>query len=141
ALQAALYDLVERHESLRTVFPDIAGMPRQHVLDPASARPVLAIQSATEEALPEVLNAAARHGFGLADEIPLRATLFVLGPQEHVLLLLVHHIAGDGWSLAPLARDLAVSYVARRGGAAPGWAPLPVQYADYSLWQHRLLAG
>ena len=141
ALEAALSDLVERHESLRTVFPDTAGTPRQRVLDPASARPVLAIQPTTEEALPAALNAAARHGFDLAAEIPLRATLFVLGPQEHVLLLLVHHIAGDGWSLAPLARDLAASYVARRLGAAPGWAPLPVQYADYSLWQHQLLGS
>ncbi|MDB5406692.1 MAG: dimodular nonribosomal peptide synthase [Rhodospirillales bacterium] len=141
ALEAALSDLVERHESLRTVFPDTTGTPRQLVLDPADARPILAVQPVSEEALPEILNAAACRGFDLAGEIPLRASLFVLAPQEHVLLLLVHHIAGDGWSLAPLARDLAASYAARRLGVAPDWAPLPVQYADYTLWQHQLLGS
>ena len=67
--------------------------------------------------------------------------LFALGESEHVLLLLLHHIAGDGWSLAPLLRDLGRFYEARCRGQAASVAALPVQYADYTLWQHAVLGG
>ena len=139
ALEAALGDVVERHESLRTIFPDTLGVPRQLILDASAARPRLAVVSVSEEALPEALSAAARQGFDLASEPPLRAHLFVLGESEHVVLLLLHHIAGDGWSMAPLARDLAGFYAARCRGTAPDLPALPVQYADYTLWQHEVL--
>src|SRR5262249_17021341 len=65
--------------------------------------------------------------------------LFALGAHEHVLLLVLHHIAGDGWSLGPLGRDLSRSYAARVSGCEPDFAPLPVQYADYTLWQAAVL--
>ena len=121
ALEAALGDLVARHESLRTIFPDTLGVPRQLILDASAARPRLAVTSVTEAGLAAALAAAAQRGFDLAGEPPLRAHLFALEPKEggeseHVLLLLLHHIAGDGWSLAPLARDLG----ALLRGAQPG---------------------
>ena len=139
ALEASLADLVQRHETLRTIFPE--GAPHQLVLDAALARPELTIRTVAEDALPKALAAEARHGFDLTNAIPFKATLFILGATEHVLLLLIHHIAGDGGSLAPLARDFAAAYAARRIGAAPDWAPLPVQYADYTLWQRDLLGS
>ncbi|MFJ9695062.1 amino acid adenylation domain-containing protein [Kitasatospora sp. NPDC101183] len=141
ALRAALADLTERHESLRTVLPDHEGTARQHLLAPADAVPVLEVVRTDEDGLPGAARTAAAHAFDLAAEIPLRATLFALGDEDHVLLLTLHHIATDGWSMAPLTRDLATAYAARTAGRAPGFAPLPVQYADYTLWQQRVLGA
>ncbi|MEV7467346.1 amino acid adenylation domain-containing protein [Streptomyces kronopolitis] len=139
ALGDALRDLVGRHESLRTVFPDRDGTPRQHVLLPQETSFALRESVTDADRLRDELAAAAARGFDLSREIPLRAQLFTLGAQEHVLLLVLHHIAGDGWSLTPLADDLARAYAARRDGRPPQWAELPVQYADYALWQRALL--
>ncbi|XLV73863.1 non-ribosomal peptide synthetase [Ralstonia syzygii subsp. celebesensis] len=115
------------------------------MLDAAHARPALECvrlddRPAPEAALHDALQAAVQYSFDLASQLPLRATLFALGPDDHVLLLLLHHIAADGESIGPLMADLAVAYAARRSGRAPAWAPLSVQYVDYTLWQHALLA-
>ncbi|MEK8142193.1 condensation domain-containing protein [Streptomyces sp. M10(2022)] len=78
--------------------------------------------------------------FDLTGDIPVRAHLLRLGPARHVLVLVLHHVVADGWSLAPLSRDLGAAYRARSAGVGtPGWAALPVQYADYALWQRQLL--
>ncbi|MGQ4491199.1 amino acid adenylation domain-containing protein, partial [Streptomyces sp. SAS_281] len=139
ALEAAVADVVARHESLRTVFPAVDGVPHQRVLDVDDARPSLPVHAATEAGLPDLMAAARDRRFDLAADMPLRAELFALAPDDHVLQLVLHHIAGDGWSLSPLAQGLTDAYTARLGGGAPQWAPLPVQYADYTLWQHELL--
>jgi amino acid adenylation domain-containing protein/non-ribosomal peptide synthase protein (TIGR01720 family) len=139
ALRAALADVAERHESLRTVFPEREGSPRQHVLDPVAGRVTITVSAAEEEGLPTAIAAAAWRGFDVCREPPWRVHLLVAGPAEHVLLFVVHHIAGDGRSMNLLARDLSAAYAARVRGRAPGWAPLPVQYADYALWQRELL--
>ncbi|MGW1591230.1 amino acid adenylation domain-containing protein [Streptomyces sp. NPDC002386] len=144
ALGAALHDVVLRHEALRTVFPDREGVPYQRVLGPEELPPLLdmvplAAARAEGEALEEELRSAASIPFDLASRPPLRARLYLLGPGRHILLLTVHHIACDGWSVGPLAADLSVAYRSRAEGREPGWTPLPVQYGDYTLWQNRLL--
>ncbi|MEU3751104.1 amino acid adenylation domain-containing protein, partial [Streptomyces narbonensis] len=148
ALRRAVTDVTARHEALRTVFPTTDGEPRQHVLDARGATGDASEPAATsgwhtarcpEERLPQALREASSHRFDLATEPPLRVTLLTVAEDDHVLLLVCHHIAADGWSLAPLTRDLATAYAARCAGIAPDWAPLSVQYADYTLWQRELL--
>src|SRR4029077_13423622 len=126
-------DVVQRHESLRTLFPESEGTPHQLTLEGPNARPTLRVLPVTEATLAEALSAAARQSFGLSSELPLRAHLFTLSQSEQVLLLVLHHIAGDGWSMAPLARDLAQAYSARCQGKQAQLVALPVQYADYTL--------
>ncbi|GKQ38416.1 non-ribosomal peptide synthetase [Streptomyces sp. A012304] len=139
ALRAALTDVVARHETLRTVFPDTGGRPRQSVLDASDAPVRLDVVARAPQDIGAALREEAARGFALATEPPLRATLFTVSDTEHVLLLNLHHIASDGWSNGPLARDLSQAYAARHAGRTPDFAPLPVQYADYTLWQRELL--
>ncbi|MFN7802623.1 MAG: non-ribosomal peptide synthetase, partial [Planctomycetaceae bacterium] len=141
ALRLAVRDLLERHESLRTVFPVAEGEPWQKIVpvDPLSVP--LDVVPATMASLAAQLQEASIRPFDLACELPIRVTLCVLGPNEHVLLLVLHHIAGDGTSLTPLWRDLSTAYAARLSGEPPAWTPLPLQYADYTLWQQRWLGS
>ncbi|WNI27179.1 non-ribosomal peptide synthetase [Streptomyces sp. ITFR-16] len=139
ALHLALRDVVGRHEALRTVFPAEQGTPHQLVVPPDEARVELSVIPATADALPTVLRDLSATTFDLSRELPLRADLVRISDDEHVLLLVTHHIASDGWSNTPLMRDLGTAYTARIEGAAPAWEPLPVQYADYALWRETLL--
>ena len=141
ALQAALGDVAVRHESLRTVFPETDGTPQQRILVGPAGRPGLVVRQAADEDLPGLLAAEAGRGFDLRTELPWRAALWTVSPSEHVLMIVMHHIASDGWSMGVLARDLGTAYAARSTGQAPGWAALPVQYADYAIWQRDMLGS
>ncbi|MEV6350850.1 amino acid adenylation domain-containing protein, partial [Actinoplanes sp. NPDC051851] len=139
ALETALGDVAGRHEILRTIFPERNGAPYQLVLDGLAGRPPLLTRDVTPEELPATLATLAGQSFDLGVDLPWRTRLLRIAPDEHVLLLVAHHIAVDGWSMGVLSRDLSTAYRARRQGAAPSWAPLPVQYADYALWQREVL--
>ncbi|MFI6363195.1 amino acid adenylation domain-containing protein [Nocardia sp. NPDC050630] len=143
ALRAAARDLVARHEVLRTVYPAIDGEGIQVVLpvDDARAVPELEIVSASAAELPELVIGAAVAGFDVAVAPPIRLRLVELGETEQVLVCVVHHIAADGLSMGPLARDLMSAYSLRVRGAGPQWQPLDVQYADYAIWQRAVLGA
>ena len=141
AFQAAFDDVLERHEVLRTVFPATAGEPCQQVLPVGAAGVTLDLVPLTEADVAERAAAAAAEPFDLAAQVPVRAELLAIGPYLHVLVVVIHHIVGDGWSMRLLARDISAAYAARRSGLALAWTPLPVQYSDYVLWQRDLLGA
>ncbi|MFJ6513261.1 amino acid adenylation domain-containing protein [Streptomyces sp. NPDC091406] len=141
ALRAAVVDVMTRHESLRTVFPATDGQPRQHIVDVPDLPEPLSVTDATgtDDELRLYVEEMARTPFDVERDVPLRAGLLRLAPDQHVVVLVVHHIAADQWSARPLLTDLATAYAARTGGEAPAWPPLPVQYADFTLWQRETL--
>ncbi|WP_443742837.1 amino acid adenylation domain-containing protein, partial [Streptomyces oryzae] len=142
ALDAALSDLMARHEPLRTVFPGGGAEPLCAVLPPEDVPSRLTVVEADpHRSEHELLRDAAGQVFDLTVEPPLRAHLFVLGPEQHLLALTLHHIAADGWSLAVLWKDLAHAYEQRCQGRLPEWDPLPVSYTDYTRWQRALLGS
>ncbi|MGW6917371.1 amino acid adenylation domain-containing protein, partial [Kitasatospora sp. NPDC054939] len=138
ALSAALVDLVTRHESLRTVYGELDGEPFQRVLEAAAVTVPLTVADRTGADLAEAVRAVVAPAFDLAADLPLRAALLRTGAEEHVLVLALHHIAGDEASTGPLLADLERAYAARLAGRAPEFAELPLQYADFALWQSAL---
>ncbi|WP_053760259.1 non-ribosomal peptide synthetase [Streptomyces sp. AS58] len=141
ALRSALADVVERHEPLRTRFPDHDGEPYQHILPPEAARPRLTVTAVPTERLAATVAATVAEAFDLGARPPVRAALFTSAPDDHLFLLVIHHIAMDGWSRTPLLTDLARAYRTRTAGAGTDVraAELPLGYTDYALWQRELL--
>ena len=146
ALRRALDVIVERHEALRTTFASVDGVPSQQVSIP---RPVDlrivdlgAWPAAGREAEARRLTGeAAMRPFDLASDLMLRAILVRLDDDDHILLLVLHHIAADGWSMGILSHELSALYRSFITGGAPELRPLPLQYADYAIRQRQLLTG
>ena len=141
ALEAALTDLCDRHEALRTGFAATDGEARQQILP---SRPV-SVEAHDLTARPEALSAElagfAGKPFDLSAGEVIRAALFALDVDRHALAVSIHHIAADGWSLGILTRELGAFYEARRRGGEARLPPLPIQYADFAVWQRRWLQG
>ena len=151
ALAAAVGDLVARHEQLRTSFPAVDGLASQRLhpadavrlelvdlSDPAPDTPVPdtpAPDTPAEAVLAQAVRAAAVRPFDLAAGPAFRATLFRASAEDHVLVLAMHHIVSDGWSLDLLVRDLRACYLARAAGREPALPALPIAYSDYAVWQ------
>ncbi|MDC7337709.1 condensation domain-containing protein [Streptomyces lydicus] len=146
ALGQALTGLVARHEALRTTYAAADGGARQ-IVHPAGevACALTDLTGVPEERREDALRAhverSAARPFSLTDGPVLRAELFRLGARDHLLLLVIHHIATDGGSMAVLCEELGVLYAAALDGTEPALPPLPVTYADYAVWQRRMLSG
>ncbi|AXX32478.1 amino acid adenylation domain-containing protein [Actinosynnema pretiosum subsp. pretiosum] len=137
ALRDALRLLTDRHEALRTVFGERDGVPFQRVL--TDVDPVFRSVEATEAQAADLVRAEVGRPFDLERELPVRVTVARLADDEHLVVVLLHHITTDEWSDRPFLRDLAESYRALRAGDEPDLPAFPVQYADYALWQRELL--
>ncbi|WP_156148941.1 non-ribosomal peptide synthetase, partial [Rhodococcus sp. MEB064] len=143
ALRQAIRDLVTRHEILRTIYPHTDGVPRQEILTVEQAGVDLAVESVPSAQWMDHFVALATRGFDVTTSVPLRVALLrdPAAPSEAVLAIVVHHIAADGVSRVALTRDLVSAYLARASDTEPTWAPMPVQYADYALWQRDVIGS
>ncbi|MFJ8623278.1 amino acid adenylation domain-containing protein [Kitasatospora sp. NPDC093550] len=146
ALVRAVQAVLDRHEVLRTRYPAAQGAPVQEIAEhaelPVGQLDLRYLRPSDREAEARaIVDRAIRRPFDLAADLPLRLTLLRLADEEHLLVLVVHHIAFDGWSWGVLARELDAFYGAFTGGGAPLPAPPPVQYADFADWQRAYLSG
>ncbi|HLZ88296.1 MAG TPA: condensation domain-containing protein, partial [Puia sp.] len=142
SLQLALQEIVNRHEVLRTVIGEEGGQPYQRVLDKGGwSLGIFGGGGDTPDtaALRDRVEALIRAPFDLAVDHPLRAELIRAGEEEHLLVVTLHHIASDGWSMAILVAELVELYGAYVEGRAPQLEPLDLQYADFALWQRNYL--
>ena len=141
ALQAAVSDVVARHEVLRTVYPEVDGVGYQQIVSVDRVELDLTPVPVSEADVMSAVVGFMSSGFDVTVQVPVRARVFVVAPDEYVLVFVVHHISADGSSMGPMTRDLMVAYMARSADAVPSWAPLAVQYADYALWQREVLGS
>ena len=145
-LERSINAVIRRHEVLRTNIKSVQGRPFQIVADEWSLKMAIIDLSTQPEAGKEseasrILTEEAQRPFDLAQDLMLRATLVKLSSQEHILLLVTHHIASDGWSMGILTRDLSHFYEAGISGRPSSLPELPIQYADYAEWQRGWLQG
>ncbi len=142
ALRQSLQDMVDRHEVLRTTFRSGADGPEQVVHSYQRIRfDEVALEGDAEREVRRLAGIEAAHRFDLTEGPLLRATLLRVAEREHVLLLTMHHIVADGWSVGVMLAELGAGYVARRTGVKADLPELPFQYADYSVWHRDQLAG
>ena len=146
ALRGSIHDLVRRHEVLRTRFPDEGGKPRQEILDDLEVElPVVDLSGLSGERQEEELRRRTveevRRPFDLATGPLFRATLFRLGPEDHVAVLVMHHIISDGWSIGIFVEELSKLYEAHSRGLEARLPELRIQYADFAKWQREWLSG
>ncbi|HEX8697018.1 MAG TPA: amino acid adenylation domain-containing protein, partial [Longimicrobium sp.] len=146
ALERALDRIVDRHEALRTTFPEQGGVPVQRIAPAGEAPLLLAAHDlgghpGAGAELDRLIAEEARAPFDLAGGPVVRGRLVRLAADDHVLLVTMHHIASDGWSLGVFVRELGALYAAFRRGEPDPLPPLPVQYADYAAWQRRWVKG
>ncbi|HEY6395813.1 MAG TPA: condensation domain-containing protein [Solirubrobacteraceae bacterium] len=141
ALERALQYLVRRHPTLRTVFVAPAGQPRPVLLEDRQVQLSLPIADASKATVRSLIECEIARPFDLEHDLMLRPRLIRLGPEDHVLVLVAHHIAVDGWSKGLLLGDLAAAYEALAGGREPRLPELPVEYADFAIWQRARLTS
>ena len=144
-LAAALRELARRHEILRTTFPTRDGLPVQVIGSLADGPPPLVdlspLGSAAEAEAARLVSSDARRAFDLAADPPIRICLLRLAPRDHVIALTLHHLAGDAWAFNVLSRDLAALYGGLAAGRPAELPELPIQFADYAVWERRCLQG
>jgi fengycin family lipopeptide synthetase D len=133
-LAEALQHLVDRHESLRTVFKDHEGIGYQHIIE-SDAFEVSHIEASSEEIITSQIENVTKTPFNLSQDYMLRASVISKSETDHILILVLHHIASDGWSLPILVKELEASYTQLINGKLIELPELTVQYADYSTWQ------
>ncbi len=146
ALQKSLNEIVRRHEVLRTSFPSSDGQPRQHIHEHSELRPDIidlmqGDEAEREQKLEEELREEARRGFDLSSGPLIRAKLIRMGEDEHVLMVNMHHIVSDGWSMEVMVSEFAHLYEAYTQGQESPLPELVIQYADYAVWQREWLQG
>jgi hypothetical protein len=146
ALEQSVTEIISRHEILRTTFPDMGGHPVQFIHSPFNASiPLVDLQNIDENTREteahRLAHAEARQPFDLTQFPLLRLKLLRLQPDEHILLVTMHHIISDGWSIGILIREVATLYDAFSTGKQSPLAPLAIQYADYAAWQREWLQG
>ena len=146
ALRRGLTEITHRHEVLRTTFEVLNGEPKQVVHEAVEFQmPTVLLNEDSEEAClsraREMAQEEARLPFLLDREQLLRVKLLRISSVQHVLLVTMHHIVSDGWSIGVLTRELAALYESYRTGSEATLAPLPVQYSDFARWQREWLSG